>query len=369
MILETQKGSDPADTISLVMLNTAGQSTVNIATKEDVPEVEKKIIENGVESDYIDAAIGDTISFEIIGSVSDKYADYESYYYEFSDTLSAGLTLNDDIKIYVNDVNGQEITTSFSISKIGNSFTATTNLKEIAGVNIDENSKVVVRYTASLNENASSASDGNTNTVILKYENDPYRAADGDSNPLTPNAPTPGDEGTTPEDINVVFTFDVIVNKKDGSGVDLAGAGFTLYKQDEEGNWPEEGEGTVLAGGPKFSFEGLDEGIYKLVETTVPDGYNKADDIIFKIVPTYTDNPSIALTGLEIKNEEGTSVNDEFNVDIPTGTATVNIANLTGSLLPSTGGIGTTIFYIVGGALVLFAVVLLVTKKRMKDNQ
>lgn len=366
LIAETQTGSD-ADTFSLVMLNTAGQSEVAIETKEDVPTVTKKISEGNATADYTSAAVGDTISFEITGTVSSKYADYESYYYCFMDTLSPGLTLNQDsIKIYVDGNVGQDITDQFNWEKTENSFTAKSNLKEIASPTITAGSTIVVKYTATLNEGAVSTEEGNKNTVVLEYENDPYHADDdGDTDPKTPNKPTT--PGETPEDVNVVFTYDVVVKKVDGSSAALNGAGFKLYKKDGE-SWIALGEEQKGEDISTFTFEGLDADVlYKLEESTVPAGYNKADDIIFKIVPSFTEADPVELESVSIQDENSTAINT-FNTTDTLGTATVNVQNLTGSILPSTGGMGTTIFYIVGGVLVLVAVVLLVTRKRMKEE-
>ena len=128
----TENGS--TDTYSLVMLDTAGLESVTVKTKEGVPTVEKKVKDvndsTGVGSDWQDSAdhdIGDTVEYQITGTVSEKYAEYESYYYSFEDSMSEGLTYNKDAKVYV--VNGDsktDVTAQFAIVEMteGNGFTA-----------------------------------------------------------------------------------------------------------------------------------------------------------------------------------------------------------------------------------------------------
>ena len=354
LIAETKVG-DSADTFSLVMLDTAGQSSITVSTKEDKPTVEKKVEEkndttgNSSWGDSADYDVNDTINFKITGTVSSKYADYESYYYSFQDTMSDGLTLNaSSIKVMIGE---KDVTSQFDIDTTANSFTATANLKELTGVTITGETEIIVTYTATLNENAVAGTAGNTNKVVLEYENNPYNKGDG--NPETPDKPD--EPGKTPEDKNVVFTYDVNVDKVDGNGNALAGAGFTLYKQDKDGNW--NAVGTEITGVTTFEFKKLDEGKYKLVETTVPNGYNKADDVEFEIVST--------LVGEELSKLEVTPAG--FTVTLESGKIEANVVNNAGTELPETGGMGTTMFYVFGVILMMSATVLLVTKRRMAE--
>ena len=208
--------------------------------------------------------------------------------------MDGGLTLNkDSIKV---TINGVDVTEQFTIETTEHSFTATANLKELTGVTIEADTKIIVTYTATLNENAVSGATGNKNEVILKYENDPYYKGDGD--PDTPDEPEK--PGETPKDINIVFTYDAIVNKVDDKDEPLEGAGFTLYKWvADENNWVAVGD--EITGVTTFTFEGLDVGKYKLLETTVPNGYNKAADIIFYVEATYDDTKDpVVLTDLVV---------------------------------------------------------------------
>ena len=373
LIVETALGTTGenygSDTYSLVMLDTAGNDAVTVTTKEDVPTVEKKVEEKNDSTtddptwgDSADYDVGDEIDYKITGTVSAKYAEYKSYYYSFSDTMDDGLTLDQDsITIMIGDV---DVTSQFDIDTTEHSFTATTNLKELDAarddVTITDTTKIIVTYTATLNENAVSGSTGNKNEVILKYENDPYH--EGDGNPDTPDEPD--EPGKTPEDVNIVFTYDVIVNKTDGTNP-LTGAGFTLYKWDAsiegEDKWDavsDEVKGDALT---TFEFKKLDEGKYKLVETTVPAGYNKAADVEFEIISTLTEGENPELKALVVDPSAN------FTVTLSSGSIATTVVNNAGTELPSTGGIGTTIFYALGAALMIGAGVLLVTKKRMGE--
>ena len=124
-------------------------------------------------------------------------------------------------------------------------------------------------------------------------------------------------------------------------------------------------------------FTGADAGKYKLVETTVPDGYNKADDLVFEVKGTYeavnnTDPlKAPALTKLEILDEKGNNITGEdkvFTTNLADGTATTNIKNLTGSELPETGGMGTTVLYAAGTLMILAAAAFLVMKKKAESK-
>lgn len=389
LIAETVTGNE-ADTVSLVMLDTAGNNNITVKTKEDMPTVDKEVEEKNDSTgetawaESADHDLNEKINYRITGTVSDKYASYQSYYYSFTDTMSAGLTYNGDAKVYV--VNGEtktEVTEQFVIAPFTKEdtnetgFTATSNLKELTGVTVTADSLIVVEYTCTLNENAVIGAEGNPNKIVLEYENNPYHEADGDKNPTTPNEPEK--PGKTPEDICIVFTFETVVNKVDAEGEALKGAGFTLYKwiADESeagGAWVQIGEEIVGDDLTKFEFKRLDAGKYKLVETTIPAGYNKAEDVEFEIVAAYTEiagtDGDMELTGLQVvKGEEILSEGEEasFSVAVTEGTVSTDIVNKSGVELPSTGGIGTTIFYVLGGILVLAAVVLLVTKKRMAN--
>lgn len=332
------------------MMEVVGDETAKV--KNDVPSVQKKVKENStgewqVGADY---DFDDDVPFQLTATLPSNFADYSEYYLEFSDTLSAGLTYNKDAKVFlVNGENRTDITSSFTIAEDGSSFKIN-NLKSISGVTAS--SEIVVEYTAKLGSNAVIGSEGNPNTVKLVYSNNPNYEGKGEESP----------KGNTPEKNVKVFTYQTIINKLDEENKALAGAGFTLYKDGKEFKKLPAGDATT------FTFKGLDAGNYELVESTTPDGYNTIKPIKFTINAKYGTDESkekIELTELSVNVTSGDVKSDDFKSNLSDGSLTVGIVNRKGSLLPSTGGMGTTILYVVGSILVLVAAILLITKKRM----
>ena len=375
LIAETTLG-DTTDTYSLVMLDTAGQTAIEVATKEDKPTLEKKIIEKndstGVVSGWQDGAdydVNDAVPFKLTGTVSSKYASYKTYYYAFHDNMSAGLTFVADsvvVKIDGKTVSSDKYTVVTTGLNDGCTFEVVFNdLKTVSaedGTVVTPSSKITVEFSATLNNGCVIGKPGNPNEAKLEYNNNPYYEGEG----------KPDDTSETPWDKVIVFTYQADVNKVDSEGNALEGAGFTLYKWNKDANdYVEVKAIEVAEDQTTFSFTRLDAGQYKLVETTVPAGYNKAEDVIFTIDATYdTDAANPVLNTIVVKDKNGTVISDEtkdatFSVDVDNGGVETNVVNNSGTELPSTGGIGTTIFYVLGGMLVVCAVVLMVSKKRM----
>ena len=196
-------------------------------------------------------------------------------------------------------------------------------------------------------------STGNSNAASLIYSNDP-------------NSTGGGSKGETPKDKVVVFTYQVIVNKVDqDSRTPLKGAGFTLYKKDYTGVYNKVEE--ITAGETTtFTFKGLNVGDYKLSETVTPAGYNTIADVEFTIsadVDKASDNP--ILNTLEATS---TSTNKlVFTSNIVDGSLTTTVVNKKGSILPSTGSVGTTMLYVMGSLLVIGAGILLAVRKKTNN--
>lgn len=372
LIAQTQTGTNEA--YSLVMLGTAGRNALTVTPKTGVPTFEKKIKEKndstGVESDWQDASdydIGDKVPFKLTGTVSDKYDNYKTYYYAFHDKMDDTLQFNADsvvVKIDGVVVDKSKYTLNTTTSD-GCTFEVVFN--DLKTVSPTKPGKVTVEYNATLKENARLGSEGNFNKGKLEFNNNPYYEGEG----------KPEKPGETPWDEVVVFTYKLIANKTDGQGQPLAGAGFTLYKFNKDTNDYVEVKKIEAGETTTFEFTGADAGKYKLVETTVPDGYNKADDLVFEVKGTYeavnNDDPLKAprLTKLEIFDENGNSITGEgkvFTTNLAAGTATTNIKNLTGSELPSTGGMGTTVLYAAGTLMILAAAAFLVMKKKAESK-
>ena len=383
LVVDTTKNVAAGSAYNTALLQVVGN--INITVKTDAPTVEKKVLEDekykqdgGYGTGYNDVAdynMGDAVPFHLIGSVPDM-SRYDTYKYIFHDTLSAGLTLNEDsIKVYVASnkagtdkaeitgwtkaVNEQSFTVSFA------------NLKTVSGVS--QGKYIIVEYTATLNQNAVVGLDGNPNEVYLEYSNKPDQSGSG----ATDNT------GKTPEDKVIVFTYELDTTKVDGQDntKKLEGAEFKLHNADNKWaivdsnskvtGWAdtEEGGSTLTSDAEGlFKVIGLDNGTYYLKETKAPTGYNLLSKEITVVITATTTNgqtwtdgvASSALTNLAV-TADGTAGTG----DTSTGIAGITVANNKGSTLPETGGMGTTIFYVVGAILVLGAGILLITRRRM----
>ncbi len=366
-----------------------------IALKKDLPTFQKKIQEKndstGVESGWQDAAdydVNDPIAFQLTATLPSDYAEYENYMLVFHDDIKGDVFDTISITNVYYDANddgeytaGEEIA-GYVFSEAADGCADVADFDCDFTVTIEDLKKhgaaaaggnVIVEYTMVLNEeNAVLGSTGNWNGAYLEYSNDPYW-----DNSMNEDADETNDKdvptSNTPEDKVVAFTYKVSVDKVDESDKALSGAGFTLYKYDAEAA-DYVAVGSEIKGVTTFTFSGLDAGQYKLVETTVPGGYTKAEDVEFVIEATYqTEAAAPTLLTLGVKDGEGADLADgtanaTFTADTTTGTVGTKVVNKSGSTLPSTGGIGTTIFYVVGGALAAGAGVSLIAKKRMKNE-
>ena len=352
---------------------------MTVDEKASVPTVDKVIAEDTptIVSDY---DIGDKIPYSITGTLPSTFADFATYKtFTFTDTMSNGLTPPAAASITVK-VGDDDITDLFDVSVSGQVITvalkSTVDLKtakhgEGAGKAFAAGDKIVVSYEAKLNENAVTGGTGNINTANLEFSNNP-------------NSDGAGDTGKTPDDKTVVFTYDIKalkVEPTDNAPIDqtayealtpeqkanyvkvgdkwqetkpLTGAGFTLYKDSVS----DANKVAEITAGSTFEFKGVDAGTYVLRETTVPAGYNAIDDITIVVTATYDESTDPAT----IKTL--TCTPDSFTATIANGTIEGKILNESGSTLPSTGGMGTTILYVAGAIMVLLAGVYLISKRR-----
>lgn len=338
---------------------------VEATPKSSVPEVEKKVKDTndstGEISDWQDSAdydIGDSVPFQLKATLADNVSSYTTYKVVFHDTLSAGLTYNNDAKVYIDGQETSGFTVSTGMDEDGNP-TLTISCDDVKALGAGNNSIIIVDYTATLNDSAVSGSAGNSNKVYLEYSNNPNKSEAGDN-----------ETGNTPEDEVVVFTYKTIINKVDEGNQALTGAAFKLEKlikgvDGGEDTWVLVKEFTVDEENPAstFEFTGLDDGTYKLTETVTPAGYNTIDPITFTITATHTnENATDVLTTLN-----GEKVVGEITLtsNVTDGSLSADVVNKAGATLPSTGGMGTTLLYAIGSILVVGAAVLLIVKKRM----
>ena len=357
-------GSEPYTTYLVSVVG-----TVTITPKSnDVPEFEKKLKDTndstGDVSDWQDSAdydIGDYIPFRLQGTVPEDYGSYKTYYYAFHDVEEAGLTFDpDSVEVHLGDENGAIIpNTDYKVLTKKDGTTSDTectfeivfdDLKNISSV--AANSTITVTYRSKLNDNAVLGKHGNVNKAQLEYSNNPKGT------------------GRTPWDNVIVFTYKVVVNKVDQDNHPLEGAEFTLTKKINGGTEVIKTM-TIDSSETQFTLSGLDDGEYTLTETVTPANYNTISPITFTVNATHEiewdsistrDNVLTSLTG-DKKVGEIT-----FSVDKTAGTLTTNVINNIGTTLPGTGGIGTTIFYVIGGGLMVAAAILLITKKRMENH-
>lgn len=388
LVVDTTENVADGSAYNAALLQVVGD--VNIPVKTDAPTVEKKVLEGNTYQDAADYNIGDAVPFRLIGSVPDM-SRYDTYKYIFHDTLSPGLTLNEgSIKVYVADdkagTNKSDITSSWTVGTGANGETFTVSCDNIKTINgVSQGKYIIVEYTATLNQNAVIGLPGNSNKVYLEYSNKPDQSGSGDTD----------NTGKTPEDEVLVFTYELDTTKVDGKKPDtkLRGAKFVLLNSD--GNkvakitngkfdgwqnlpsagadgkiaaesWPTDSVLTSNENG-LFTVTGLDAGTYKLREILAPAGYNLLkNDIVVVIAATIGANADgkTTLTNLAVTADGAAGTGD-----VNSGIVDITVANNKGATLPETGGIGTTIFYTVGGILVLVAVVLLVTKKRMNGTE
>lgn len=363
------------------ILRVVGDVTVN--PKSGKPTLDKQIRHNetGLWGVVGDNQIGDTVEFRTLTTVP-IVSGYTQYTYVIHDEMSAGLTSNvrsnEDVTIKVNDetVLDKKYYTVTVDGTNANKFTVTVDvLNAIKDGKMVEGNTLYTYYTGILNEKAKVYNDGKQeNKAYLEYSNNPHD-----------NKPT----NKTPEKVVYDWTFKMGVKKVDGAdGTPLTDAKFVLSKNGncslgtigDDGtpstttdliNLIENSDGSytvapagytgsvvnVMTAGD-ITINGLDDAtVYYLYETKAPAGYNRLTAAVrFEITATYSD-----------AGDNCTSVTATVNNDVQSSVS-VNVRNNKGSTLPSTGGIGTTLFYVIGGGLMAVAAVLLVTKKRMNNK-
>lgn len=371
---------------SFLLMVTKGNWNVPITPKAEKPSVKKEVFDNFDNQDgtstgdfgsSADHAINEKFQFKLTAtlpaSTDHAYDYYDTYAVCFKDTLSEGITYDgpDSVVIKSNN-NTYDTTIDPSKYTIDTKNLETQNYFEVnihdvkacakdAGFDLNDGATITVTYTAHLNDkayvNTAGGSTSNINKVYLTYSNNPK-----DESSI----------GKTPESTPVyVYTYQLNNTKyhdDDNPNNVLEGAGFRLYsdkachdedeiklKMNDDGTYSRdfstEGKGVEMLSNKdgQFNVKGLDAGTYYLRETKTPDGYSACPDTTIVISATH-DEHNVNLSG-------ESNLNNKI-INIKAG----------GITLPSTGGIGTTLFYVVGGGLMVAAIVLLVTKKRMENK-
>ena len=331
---------------------------VDANVKADVPSVEKKVKDTndttGETTGWQDSAdydIGDDVPFQLTATLANNIESYKTYSLKFNDTLSKGLDYNNDAVIKLGD---KDVTDSFTPSYDATAKTLTFTCDNILAFGAKNSDKIVVEYTAKLNENAEIGAAGNPNTVYLDFSNNPNNGGEGD-------------RGKTPEDKVIVFTYKLTVNKVDKENKPLTGAEFSLFKKVNGKDELVEVKKILStnAEGTEFEFTGLDDGTYVLRETKTPDGYNSIEDQTFTISAKHDENSDDPkLTELTGDVASGSII--DLGVMLEKGELSTDVVNNKGSVLPSTGGAGRVAIYVIGAILVLGGGIVLVTKKRVR---
>ena len=363
-----------------------------IKTKETSVTLDKEIYHNDTDSWGVvgDNQIGDTVKFRTITTVPDT-TGYTTYTYKIHDTMSPELTSNvkskADITIKINNSDATILDPQYyDVDVNGNTFTVTVKIIEAVNARvIDGDDYLYTYYSGVLNESAKVYDEGNQNNeAYLEYSNNP----------------TAGGTGKTPEKKVYDWTFKVDVTKVDGTDhtTTLKGAVFVLSEtsglnlaSDKDGTPTDTSKLIPLVAGSdgvytvantsstttsstttyimttpvdgKISIKGLDDHKeYYLYETKAPDGYNTLTEPV-KFRVNQLKDAAYSTDGSDYIITPTVKVNGTDS-----GSVAFNVENNRGTTLPGTGGIGTTIFYVVGGGLMVAAGVLLITKKRMENR-
>ena len=379
-----------------------GGNSVVVTEKTSIPTVDKQILDDTADTDAAnaeegnwknsgDAWIGQDIDYRLTGHVADNIASYNTYYYEFQDTLSKGLKVvkNSDgspngLHVYIVDNGGKKEV----VPDAENGYTATVtpgetellnvsfkNLKTVQTakgepIEVGAASKVVVTYKAQLTSDVEYKAAGTTNEVKLVYSN----------NPMT------NDKGTSEPDkvTDYVFGLDVTKTDADPKNVNaklVAGFKVKMIKEGDKevadgGQWltADGGLTTEVNKAGEFKTEdnnkvfipGLVEGTYEISETTTPSGYNTIAPFQITVKPTY--DTAGNLTGLTVSDTSNMVDSEKTNASIDSTKIPVTIKNKKGSNLPLTGLNGVTFTWIAGGAVLCIGVAHLIRSRKQAEE-
>lgn len=356
-----------------------------VAPKASVPSLDKKVstADGANYAQSVSAAIGHNVYFELNASMPSLIETYTTYKMTFEDKLPDGLDyVNGTVKVYTNNDNTlsdlEEIMTGYTVTYQDKVLTVTVTdaiasiLGTVDQVMVSDN--IVVRYAAQLNNTAVIGEGtnqlGNQNKAVLKYSNDPNNTES---------------YGTTTVETAQVYTYSLQLVKVDNDNNEkkLPDAQFRLWRYEgaittakryaiaeDKGNGiytitgvtAVESDGTLFTTDEngQFTVQGVNAGTYRLTEVTPPAGYNKltGDAAIQLTVELDATTGKVTSFGANKADTLNTTVSANNYV------ATITVANKSGATLPETGGIGTTIFYVVGAILVIGAATVLVSKKR-----
>lgn len=374
----TDKKVDQSGTSPIFAL--VGGNALTISQKATIPTVDKWVKNDKLNSDWSKAAdsqVDQQLEYKLVGTVAQNVATYGTYYYKFTDNLSAGLAA--DLDTVVVKVKNGETETAIDASKYTKKLkanddgtsTLTVEFQDLksAGATIESNSVVNVYYSAKLDSKKAYklAGEANPNTVTLTYSNNPGTDSNGD---------------TTPAEAKD-YTYKLSLTKVDSKEASkkLPGAKFTI-----QATTPDEGAGSaakyvqengslgsdahefVTDKNGEISVKGLDAGTYTVVETESPSGYNKVAKFTFTITPDWTTDANGVATGLkEVSVADNSEAVDSSVVD--NGKVSLTVKDKEGSGLPLTGQAGIGVTLAAGGAVLAIGVYRVVRSRREQDAE
>lgn len=361
-----------------------GDGDLTVSPKSTLPTVDKEVKNDATGSDWgkvADSEVGQDLQYRLTGTVSDAIPSYDTYYYKFTDTLSAGLTADTSsvaVTVVTNGTtytvaSGSYATTLTSntdgTSTLGVEFSDLKTIKDSndATIPVTGASKVYVTYNAKLDASKAFkvASERNDNTVKLTYSNNPGTDSKGDSTPSTV-----GD-----------YTFKLKMDKVDSSdgSKTLKGAKFTIQAtgaDEGDGKLYVQKDGTLgkdpyefttstdADGYASISVSGLDVGKYTVVETHAPSGYNTVASFDFEIRTTYDSTGKLTKVEASTSNANAADASTDTN-----GLVTVTVKDKAGMSLPLTGQAGVTATWIAGGIVLAIGVTHLVRSRRENGSE
>ena len=350
-------------------LVSVGRANVTADIKGDLPTVDKKVQVGSTGKDVTDAKIGDTLTFTLTSTIPDMSA-YNTYTFNFKDTLSKGLTFGQVEFVKVEGVTdpltvGTDYTVTTPTASDNTLAVAMKDFKAKQQANAGK--KITVTYTATLNENAVVGGHGNTNSATIQYSNNPSTDGTGESEPSKVR----------------VFTYGFTVDKYTGdqytdTATRLAGAEFTLapkndtdstaisFVQVNAGNATTNAVYRVAKAGEtattttittpangKVDFQGLKNGEYTLTETKAPAGYNKLASAIGVKVNGSNDGTDTTNATVNITYNND---NNDTTYDQTASNGVIPVQNKSGAILPGTGGMGTIAFTVIGVLVIALGV-------------
>ena len=348
-----------------------GGSAVEVAEKTNIPTVEKKVRDDKPDSNWADKAdsqMGQNVEYQLTGTVAKNVDTFDTYYYQFHDELSAGLTAEAtsvEVTVDGTKIAADKYAVAYDQENGHNLLTVTFNNLKSSVPTVNSDSRVVVKYTAKLDPNKTVVvgAPGNPNTVKLVYSNNPGHDSKGESVPDTVRDYTyalklvkEDSASKTTKLEGVRFTIQA-TGADEGTGTKFVQKDGSLDKAAHEFATDAKGE---------INIKGLDAGTYTVKETHTLDGYNTLPDFTFTITATGLDQNEGSNTLQVTTSKNGSDL--VLNPSFDSGTVTLTVQNKKGSGLPLTGLNGVTFTQIAGGAVLCIGVAHLIRSRKQAEE-